>query len=82
MMFHRAVLQNVEYPELGDLVVLTGFDVQRTQKEDEIRSLPSYVLCTIGMPCFLAKASAFFGSRAATAAMITSGCDLAGVIKP
>jgi hypothetical protein len=32
----------------------------------------------IGMPCFFAYAAVRFGSRPPTAAMMTSGCDLAG----
>lgn len=43
-------------------------------------SLPSYVECTIGMLCLFAYFSARSGSRAAIAAMITSGWEVAGAI--
>jgi hypothetical protein len=43
--------------------------------------LPSYVSCTMGIFHLFAYACAFFLSLAATAAMMTSAWDRAGMIK-
>ena len=42
---------------------------------------PWYEFLTSGMPCDFANASALSRLRAATARTMTSGCDLAGMIR-
>lgn len=58
-----------------------GGEESRPKRKKINAFLPWYVVCTVGILCFFAYVSAFLRSRAATAAIIISECDLAGLIK-